>query len=192
MTEQFPFNFFVLSELKMIEIVFNRELQETDPHSHPVLIIGQVRHLSCLAFSDINKKLGQRVSPEIFENSLSSLHPSPTDVCPLYLGLATVAALPLKCSRYNSTSRSHAITKLVKSHKNGVNETIVVSRVLNAPHSRSTDRTPFKTLASACKISPGHLSSTKGSVRLILWKEIFLYCLICFEPIALLHPRSPP
>lgn len=93
----------------------------------------QVRHLSCLSFDDIKKKFADRVTAETFENSLSSLHPSPTDVCPLYLGLATVAALPLKCSRYNSSSRSHAITKLVKSHKTGVNETIVVSVIFKCP-----------------------------------------------------------
>lgn len=111
----------------MAEIVFNAALQETDPHSHPVLIIGQVRHLSLISFDDIKTKFGDRVSAETFENCVSSLHPSPTDVCPLYLGLATVAAVPLKCSRYNSTSRSHSITKLVKSHKTGVTESIVVS-----------------------------------------------------------------
>lgn len=112
----------------MIEIVFNRQLQETDPHDHPVLIIGQVRHLSLISFDDIKIKFGSRVPAETFENSLSNLHPSPTDVCPLYLGLATVAAVgPSKCSRYNTNSRAHSITKLVKSHKTGVKESIVVS-----------------------------------------------------------------
>lgn len=112
----------------MVQVAFNRELQETDPQSHPVLIIGQVRHLSLISFDDIKVKLGGRVTAETFENCLSNLHPSPTDVCPLYLGLATVAALPLKCSRYNCTSRAHAISKLAKSHKSeGANESIVVS-----------------------------------------------------------------
>lgn len=124
----------------MAEIVFNAVLQQTDPHSHPVLIIGQVRHLSLISFDDVRIKFGDRVSAETFENCCSSLHPSPTDVCPLYLGLATVAAVPLKCSRYNSTSRSHSITKLVKSHKTGVNESIVVRET---KASQSSPRPPL-------------------------------------------------
>jgi probable aminopeptidase NPEPL1 len=48
------------------------------------------------------------------------LHPSPTDKCSLYLDLATVAALPLKCSRHNTDSRAHSLTKLVKTNAIGV------------------------------------------------------------------------
>lgn len=63
----------------------------------------------------------------MYQNALSSLHPSPTDTCPLYLNHATLAALPVKCSRHNTPSRSHAITKIVKATTVGVNETVVVS-----------------------------------------------------------------
>ena len=44
----------------------------------------------------------------------------------MYLDLAKLAALPLKCSRHNTNSRSHAITKLVQSHSVGVDESIVI------------------------------------------------------------------
>ena len=54
------------------------------------------------------------------------LNPSPTDSVSLYLNLATVAALPSKCSRHNTPSRAHSITKLVKSCSAGQPETIVV------------------------------------------------------------------
>lgn len=107
-------------------IKFNSSLSKCDPHNHPVLIIGQVRHLTLVKFSDIKSKLEPRVTEETYLNALSCLHPSPTDTCPLYLDLATVAALPIKCSRHNTSSRSHAITRLVKSNITGVDESIVV------------------------------------------------------------------
>lgn len=106
---------------------FNRQLTETDPQSHPVLIVGQLRHLSVLKYDHVKIKLGARVSEETFQNAITCLHPSPTDFCPLYLDLATIAALPIKCSRHNTTSRSHALTRLVKTHAMNVNESILVS-----------------------------------------------------------------
>lgn len=108
-------------------IKINRSLTEADPRMHPVLIIGQLRHLSSLKFDHIKSKLEPRVTNEIFHNAITLLHPSPTDFCPLYLDLATIAALPMKCSRHNTSSRSHAITRLVKTHAVNVNESIVVS-----------------------------------------------------------------
>uniref|UniRef100_A0A1L8E2P2 Putative aminopeptidase npepl1-like protein n=1 Tax=Nyssomyia neivai TaxID=330878 RepID=A0A1L8E2P2_9DIPT len=107
-------------------IVFNASLTKTDPHDHPVLIIGQLPHLSLLTFEDVQVKLEPRVTKETFANALASLHPSPTDTCPLYLDLATLAALPTKCSRHNTTSRAHFLTKLVSNGVTGVNESIVV------------------------------------------------------------------
>lgn len=109
---------------------FNQVLTETDPHSHPVLIIGQLRHLSVLKFDNVRIKLGSRVNEETFQNAITCLHPSPTDCCPLYLDLATIAALPIKCSRHNTTSRAHALTRLVRTHAMNVNESILVSVLL--------------------------------------------------------------
>lgn len=107
-------------------IRINKSLTVSDPRVHPVLIIGQLRHLSGLKFEHIKIKLEPRVNEETFQNAITLLHPSPTDYCPLYLDLATIAALPLKCSRHNTSSRSHAITRLVKTHAVNVNESIVV------------------------------------------------------------------
>ena len=44
----------------------------------------------------------------------------------MYLNLATLAALPVKCSRHNAPSHAHAITKIVKSTTVGADESIVV------------------------------------------------------------------
>lgn len=109
------------------KLVFQTGLTVTDPQETPVLIIGQVRHLTQLKYQQIKSKLEPRVSEETFKYGVSTLHPSPTDTCPLYLNLATLAALPVKCSRHNTPSRAHTITRLVQMHSGGVDESIVVS-----------------------------------------------------------------
>ncbi|KAH8273176.1 hypothetical protein KR018_008543 [Drosophila ironensis] len=108
------------------DLKFNASLGCTDPQAHPVLIIGQLRHLNLLKFGHLSSKLGPRVSEETFLNAIASLHPAPTDKTSLYLDLATVAALPLKASRHNTPSRAHAITRLVKNHVLNVAEESVV------------------------------------------------------------------
>lgn len=110
-----------------VTLKFTDPLTTTDPQSHPVLIVGQLRHLQLPGvYNKLKQKLGNRVSEEIFNNALSYLHPSPTDSCSLYLDLAKVAALPVKASRHNTDSRSHALTKLVRSGVIGVDESVVV------------------------------------------------------------------
>lgn len=108
------------------DIKFNASLTRSDPEVQPVLIIGQLRHLNLLKFSKINTKLEPRVAEETFKKAIASLHPAPTDKCALYLDVASVAALPLKASRYNTTSRAHAITRLVKSNVLNVPEESIV------------------------------------------------------------------
>lgn len=106
---------------------FNDPLSITDPQTHPVLIVGQLRHLQLPGvYNKVKQKFGNRVNEEIFNNALSYLHPSPTDTCSLYLDLAKLAALPVKASRHNTESRSHALTKLVRSGVIGVDESVVV------------------------------------------------------------------
>lgn len=102
-----------------------------------------------MKYDVIRGKLEPRVSEELYNAAINSLHPSPTDTCSLYLNLATVAALPVKCSRHNTPSRwgrrlysnefcglllvfefffrAHAITRLVLNSSVGVDESIVVS-----------------------------------------------------------------
>nr|CAH7721266.1 unnamed protein product [Callosobruchus chinensis] len=108
------------------KLIFRRGLQKSDPIQSPVLILGQLRHLTQLKFDNVRSKLEPRVCEQTFKLGISSLHPSPTDTCSLYLNLATVAALPLKCSRHNTPSRAHAITKLVQAQAVGSDESIVI------------------------------------------------------------------
>ncbi|XP_037026092.1 probable aminopeptidase NPEPL1 [Bradysia coprophila] len=108
------------------KVKFNKTLTKTDPQQHPVLIIGQLRHLSILQFDHVRCKLEPRVTEETFKSALTCLHPSPTDYCPLFLDVATIAALPTKTSRHNTPSRAHSVTALVKTHAMTVTESIVI------------------------------------------------------------------
>ncbi|KAJ8926070.1 hypothetical protein NQ315_009925 [Exocentrus adspersus] len=108
------------------KLVFQPTLTKTDPQQTPVLILGQVKHLTQLKFQTVRCKLEPRVTEETFKVAVSGLHPSPTDSCSLYLNLATVAALPVKCSRHNTSSRAHAITRLVQVASAGNDENIVI------------------------------------------------------------------
>lgn len=98
----------------MTNLVFKSGLTKSDPQKTPVVIIGQVKHLTQLRFNDIKCKLDLQVSEEVFKLAVASLLPSPTDTKSLWLNLATVAALPVKCSRHNTPSRAHSITKIVQ------------------------------------------------------------------------------
>ncbi|CAH2003468.1 unnamed protein product [Acanthoscelides obtectus] len=108
------------------KLLFHRVPQKSDPMQTPVLILGQLNHLTQLKFDNVRCKLEPRVTEETFKLGISSLHPSPTDTCSLYLNLATVAALPLRCSRHNTPSRAHAVTKLVQAQSVGLDEAIVI------------------------------------------------------------------
>lgn len=112
------------------KVKFNKSLTKTDPQQHPVLIIGQLRHLSILQFDHVKSKLEPRVTEETFKSALTCLHPSPTDYCPLFLDVATIAALPTKTSRHNTPSRAHSVTALVKTHAMTVTESIVVREII--------------------------------------------------------------
>lgn len=108
------------------KLKFLGSLTQTDPYVHPVVIIGQVKNLAKIKFSDLKVKLEPRVTEEVYLTALASLHPSPTDTCSMYLNLATLAALPVKYSRHNAPSHAHAITKIVKSTTVGADESIVI------------------------------------------------------------------
>jgi hypothetical protein len=47
------------------KLQFMGSLTQTDPHVHPVLIIGQVKNLAKIKFSDIKVKLEPRVTEEV-------------------------------------------------------------------------------------------------------------------------------
>lgn len=106
-------------------------LRASDPQVSPTLIIGQLPHLQAVGYQVLRPKLDPRVSEETFKFAIENLNPSPTDSVPLYLNNATVLALPKGCSRHNTPSRAHTLTKLIKgSHVGGNgstnNENIVI------------------------------------------------------------------
>lgn len=40
-------------------------LQATDPHTHPITIVGQLEHLKTLGYDKVKVKFGDRVSEEV-------------------------------------------------------------------------------------------------------------------------------
>lgn len=112
--------------MSVVTLKFSGSLSPSDPKEHPVLIVGQPRHLAMITFDDVSCKLQPRVTAETFSDAVNSLHPTPTDTCPLWLHNATVGALPVKCSRHNTPSRAHSLAKLVKSCLVGGEEYVVV------------------------------------------------------------------
>ncbi|XP_036377380.1 probable aminopeptidase NPEPL1 isoform X1 [Megalops cyprinoides] len=97
-----------------VELVFCHDCGDSEQSDRTVLIVGQLPHLHCLAWSDVRDILQSRVDEETWEAALKSLKPNPTDRCPLWLKLATVAALPSKISRHNTPSSAHTLTRLVQ------------------------------------------------------------------------------
>ncbi|CAL8070159.1 unnamed protein product [Orchesella dallaii] len=107
------------------------QLVASDPQTNPVIILGQLPHLEAVSYGTLQAKLAPRVTEEIYRHALETLNPSPTDSIPLYLNNATLIGLPKTCSRHNTPSRAHSLTKLVKtSHVGGngsqPNENIVI------------------------------------------------------------------
>lgn len=47
------------------KLQFLGSLTQTDPHVHPVVIIGQVQNLAKIKFNDIKVKLEPRVTEEV-------------------------------------------------------------------------------------------------------------------------------
>lgn len=109
-----------------VKLVFGGKLTLSDPKDFPVVIVGQLPHLTSISFDDVKIKLSPRVDKETFDQAVGNLRPSPTDTCPLWLRNATIAALPLKSSRHNTPSRAHSLSKLVKSCLTDQEEYVVV------------------------------------------------------------------
>ncbi|KAH1008113.1 hypothetical protein HUJ04_005257 [Dendroctonus ponderosae] len=112
---------------KMANLVFRSGLTSSGHLCIPVLIIGQLKHLTQLRFKDIKVKLDSRVTEQAYGLAVTSLNPSPTDTKSLFVNLASVAALPVICSRHNTPSRAHSITKIIQSSVYGdTDEHIVI------------------------------------------------------------------
>jgi len=90
--------------------------QLDDPATIPCLIIGLGRNINKLGFEDVKHKLKDKVSEETWNAMKNGVSSTSTDTTYLYMNRVIVARLPTKCSRHNTTSRSHAVTKLIKSN----------------------------------------------------------------------------
>ncbi|XP_034243445.1 probable aminopeptidase NPEPL1 isoform X1 [Thrips palmi] len=112
--------------MSKVKITFSNKLTESDPLVNPVIIIGKLENLKQVSFNVIKAKLDPRVSEEVYQSALTCMQPSPTDVCSLYLNMATLAALPRRCARHNAPSHANFITKLVRSTCLGVDEYVVI------------------------------------------------------------------
>ncbi|KAK7114808.1 probable aminopeptidase NPEPL1 [Littorina saxatilis] len=110
-----------------VTLKFSGSLSQSDPLKHGVLIVGQSKHLAQLNYDDIKIKFGTRVNRETFTSGVNGLHPSPTDSCSLWLNNATVACLPHKCSRHNTPSRAHHLTKIIRSCVVGGEEFVLLT-----------------------------------------------------------------
>lgn len=118
-----PVNIFRMAKVK---VTFANKLTKSDPLVNPVIIIGKLENLKQVPYDVIKAKLEPRVSEEVYQSALTCMQPSPTDVCSLYLNMATLAALPRRCARHNAPSHANFITKLVRSTCLGVDEYVVI------------------------------------------------------------------
>uniref|UniRef100_A0A3P9HYU8 Aminopeptidase like 1 n=1 Tax=Oryzias latipes TaxID=8090 RepID=A0A3P9HYU8_ORYLA len=98
-----------------VVLEFKPSAGDSEPHSRPVLIIGQLSNLQQVNWSQIKGKLQPAVSKETWQAALGTLNPNPTDSCSLYLNQAAVAALPSRVSRHNSPSSAHFLSRIVRS-----------------------------------------------------------------------------
>ena len=117
----------------MAEIVFSSSVSGSDPSQRPVTILGKKANLLKLQFSDVSPFLGSKVSADVgiypflgavvFTSSLQTWSLALGTLredggsCSLWLTSASVAALPSQCSRHNTPSQAHTLTKLVQGER---------------------------------------------------------------------------
>ncbi|XP_063970806.1 probable aminopeptidase NPEPL1 [Lytechinus pictus] len=117
-----------MASVKSEMLQFSATNTTSDPADRSVLIVGQLPNLTKVPYDTAKTKLQPRVNEESYRMALGCLSPSPTDTVSLWFNNATLAALPVKASRHNTPSRSHILTKLVRSCLTGSgNECIVVA-----------------------------------------------------------------
>ncbi|XP_022653635.1 probable aminopeptidase NPEPL1 isoform X2 [Varroa jacobsoni] len=98
----------------------------SNPAQTPVVLIGQPRNIAKLTFEQVACKLQPKVSADMFKAAQESLTPSGPDSTPLYLNQASIAQLPSKCSRHNTPTQAHAVTKAIVKHTSGADESLVI------------------------------------------------------------------
>ncbi|XP_003741433.1 probable aminopeptidase NPEPL1 [Galendromus occidentalis] len=93
----------------------------------PVTIIGQSKNLAKLSFEAVSCKLSPQVTPEHFKNALDVFaSDGSVNTVPLYLHLASIVQLPSKCSRHNTPTQAHALSKAVSRSNLSSDEAFVI------------------------------------------------------------------
>nr|XP_026499997.1 probable aminopeptidase NPEPL1 isoform X2 [Vanessa tameamea] len=95
-----------------VSIKFKWGLSASDPEQKPVFFVGLSTHLSALTWQDVRCKLEPRVSEEVWRRGLSVA--SPGEICELWPRGAALGLLPPRRSRHAAPSRSHALSKLIR------------------------------------------------------------------------------
>jgi len=108
------------------KIRFQTGVSSTDPDQTSVLVVGQLKHLKEVDFNLVQPKFGSKVDQQCWLTGLSRLNSSSLDTVPLYFNAITVAALPAKVSRHNTSSRAHSIAKTIKSSLSAAQNILIV------------------------------------------------------------------
>ncbi|XP_055949477.1 probable aminopeptidase NPEPL1 isoform X2 [Argiope bruennichi] len=112
----------------MVEVTvkFSNKLAPSDPLKNGVLIIGQRQHLITVPFEEVFMKFGTRVTKELYDSAMDQIKGCHLDLVPLYMKYANLAKINAKCSRHNTPSHCHILSKFIKCHSTGKDEYIVV------------------------------------------------------------------
>lgn len=86
----------------------------SDPANIPVAIIGQVSNLKKIIWSEISHRLEPSINESTWKQAVLSLHPAPTDTCPLWINGGSVGAFSGKTSRHNMPSAAYHVPKLIR------------------------------------------------------------------------------
>ncbi|CAH2097363.1 unnamed protein product [Euphydryas editha] len=107
-----------------VSIKFKWGLSPSDPEQKPVLFVGQGSHLSALSWQDVRFKLEPRISEETWRRGLDVA--SPGEICELWPRGVALGVLPPRRSRHAAPSRSHALSKLIKTAIRSTGDEFVV------------------------------------------------------------------
>lgn len=113
--------------------------KEIDPDETHLLFAGHPKDLVALKFKEVKDKFNQKVPEQHWNEALKTIHSenesgtssSPTSVQSLYLNRVCVAPLPAQCSRHNTPSHCHSLTKIIKNQTPGSGKSFNVVLVVD-------------------------------------------------------------
>eukprot|EP00096_Caligus_rogercresseyi_P000579 TRINITY_DN1103_c0_g1_i1.p1 TRINITY_DN1103_c0_g1~~TRINITY_DN1103_c0_g1_i1.p1 ORF type:complete len:527 (-),score=93.30 TRINITY_DN1103_c0_g1_i1:123-1703(-) len=84
------------------------------PLNSSFLFVGHLEELNAIKYEDVSSRTGNLVSVQDWISGFSSLEAHPTETLSLNLNNVYLAALPNSCSRHNTPSHAHSLTKIIK------------------------------------------------------------------------------